>query len=45
MTVIQSGIALNERVVTSNQYRLQSGVHVRDNAGAADTNKAPAKAS
>jgi multidrug efflux system membrane fusion protein len=45
MTVIKSGIALNERVVTSNQYRLQSGVHVRDNAGAADTNKAPAKAS
>ena len=45
MTVIRSGIALNERVVTSNQYRLQSGVHVRDNASAADTNKAPAKAS
>jgi membrane fusion protein, multidrug efflux system len=45
MTVIKGGIALNERVVTSNQYRLQSGVHVRDNASAADTNKAPAKAS
>jgi multidrug efflux system membrane fusion protein len=45
MTVIKSGIALNERVVTSNQYRLQSGVHVRDNASAAETNKAPAKAS
>jgi membrane fusion protein, multidrug efflux system len=54
MTVIKSGIALNERVVTSNQYRLQSGVHVRDNAGAAgaadaadaaDANKASAKAS
>src|SRR6267154_4139352 len=45
LTVIKSGIALNERVVTSNQYRLQSGVHVRDNAGAADPNKAPAKAS
>jgi membrane fusion protein, multidrug efflux system len=45
MTVIKSGIALNERVVTSNQYRLQSGVHVRDNAGAAEPNKAPAKAS
>jgi multidrug efflux system membrane fusion protein len=45
MIVIKSGIALNERVVTSNQYRLQSGVHVRDNASAADTNKAPAKAS
>jgi membrane fusion protein, multidrug efflux system len=45
MTVIKSGIALNERVVTSNQYRLQSGVHVRDNAAAADPNKARAKAS
>jgi multidrug efflux system membrane fusion protein len=45
MTVIKGGIALNERVVTSNQYRLQPGVHVRDNASAADTNKAPAKAS
>jgi multidrug efflux system membrane fusion protein len=45
MTVIKSGIALNERVVTSNQYRLQSGVHVRDNASAAEPNKAPAKAS
>jgi multidrug efflux system membrane fusion protein len=44
-TVIKSGIALNERVVTSNQYRLQSGVHVRDNAAAADPDKAPAKAS
>jgi multidrug efflux system membrane fusion protein len=34
-TVIKKGIALNERVVTSNQYRLQAGVHVRDNAAAA----------
>jgi membrane fusion protein, multidrug efflux system len=34
MTVITKGIALNERVVTSNQYRLQAGVHVRDNAAA-----------
>ena len=32
LTVIKKGIALNERVVTSNQYRLQDGVHVRDNA-------------
>jgi multidrug efflux system membrane fusion protein len=47
MTVITSGIALNERVVTSNQYRLQAGVHVRDNAAnaATDPNKASAKAS
>jgi membrane fusion protein, multidrug efflux system len=34
-TVIKSGIALNERVVTSNQYRLQPGVRVHDNAGTA----------
>jgi membrane fusion protein, multidrug efflux system len=35
VTVIKKGIALNERVVTSNQYRLQAGVHVRDNAATA----------
>jgi multidrug efflux system membrane fusion protein len=29
LTVVRSGLALNERVVTSNQYRLQAGVHVR----------------
>jgi multidrug efflux system membrane fusion protein len=34
LTVIKKGIALNERVVTSNQYRLQAGVHVRENAAA-----------
>ena len=34
LTVIKKGITLNERVVTSNQYRLQAGVHVRDNAAA-----------
>ena len=34
LTVIIKGIALNERVVTSNQYRLQAGVRVRDNAAA-----------
>jgi multidrug efflux system membrane fusion protein len=32
LTVITKGIALNEHVVTSNQYRLQAGVHVRANA-------------
>jgi membrane fusion protein, multidrug efflux system len=32
MTVVNSGLALNERVVTSNQYRLQAGTHVRVNA-------------
>jgi multidrug efflux system membrane fusion protein len=32
MTVVNTGLALNERVVTSNQYRLQPGAHVRANA-------------
>jgi membrane fusion protein, multidrug efflux system len=31
MTVVKTGLALNERVVTTNQYRLQAGVHVRAN--------------
>ena len=39
LTVIKGGIALNERVVTSNQYRLQAGVRVRDNAKVADAGK------
>jgi len=34
MTIIHSGLALDERVVTSNQYRLQAGVHVRTAAAA-----------
>jgi multidrug efflux system membrane fusion protein len=29
LTIVDSGLSLNERVVTSNQYRLQPGVHVR----------------
>jgi multidrug efflux system membrane fusion protein len=46
MTIVRSGLALNERVVTSNQYRLQAGAHVR--AVTAETSartKAAAKAS
>ena len=35
LTVVRSGLALNERVVTSNQYRLQAGAHVRAAAAAA----------
>ena len=35
MTVVDAGLALNERVVTSNQYRLQPGARVRVNATAA----------
>ena len=32
MTVVNSGLTLDERVVTSNQYRLQPGAHVRSNS-------------
>ena len=42
MTVVNSGLALNERVVTSNQYRLQAGAHVR--VSAADASAGGAKA-
>lgn len=31
MTIVTAGLALNERVVISNQYRLQPGAHVRVN--------------
>ena len=34
MTIVTGGLTLHERVVTTNQYRLQAGVHVRS-AGAA----------
>jgi multidrug efflux system membrane fusion protein len=43
LTVVKKGLALNERVVTSNQYRLQSGVHVRPNAGTAQASIDTAK--
>jgi membrane fusion protein, multidrug efflux system len=42
LTIVDSGLALNERVVTSNQYRLQPGVHVR--AAAAQASAAGVKA-
>jgi multidrug efflux system membrane fusion protein len=32
MTVVKAGLSLNERVVTSNQYRLQPGDHIRTEA-------------
>jgi membrane fusion protein, multidrug efflux system len=47
MTVVKEGLALNEQVVTSNQYRLQAGVHVRMAAGeksAGGTQGAPGRA-
>jgi membrane fusion protein, multidrug efflux system len=40
-TIITQGIALNERVVTTNQYRLQAGAHVRNDAPAGPPAKAP----
>jgi membrane fusion protein, multidrug efflux system len=47
MTIVNTGLALNERVVTSNQYRLQAGVHVRAAAAEASASgtKAAGKAS
>jgi multidrug efflux system membrane fusion protein len=41
VTVVKKGLALNERVVTTNQYRLAPGVHVRSATG----DNAAAKAS
>jgi multidrug efflux system membrane fusion protein len=34
LTIVNGGLALDERVVTTNQYRLQAGTHVRVNAAA-----------
>jgi multidrug efflux system membrane fusion protein len=47
VVVINDGLALNERVVTSNQYRLQQGARVRANGAGALTmgNKALSQAS
>ena len=45
LTIVNSGLALDERVVTSNQYRLQAGVHVRTAAASAGEAGAPAKTS
>jgi membrane fusion protein, multidrug efflux system len=42
LTIVKSGLAAGERVVTSNQYRLQAGTHVRSAAEAASVGaKAP----
>jgi membrane fusion protein, multidrug efflux system len=46
LTIVRTGLALNERVVTSNQYRLQAGAHVRAATAEATTRtKAASKAS
>ncbi len=42
ITIVSDGLALNERVVTSNQYRLQAGSHVRLNSS--DASAGPAAA-
>jgi membrane fusion protein, multidrug efflux system len=36
MTIVTGGLTQGERVVTTNQYRLQPGSHVRDAASSAD---------
>jgi multidrug efflux system membrane fusion protein len=43
LTVVTSGLREGERVVTSNQYRLQPGIQVRDRAAAANGMPALAK--
>lgn len=45
VTIIKSGLQPNERVVTSNQYRLQPGAHVRSTETVATNSPAAAKAS
>jgi len=44
LTVVIHGLALGERVVTSNQYRLQSGVRVRSVAAAVSRRGIPPRA-
>jgi len=40
LTVVTDGLAFNERVVTSNQYRLQPGAHIRAATASAATGTA-----
>ena len=35
LSIVTEGLALDEQVVTTNQYRLQAGAHVRNNAAVA----------
>jgi membrane fusion protein, multidrug efflux system len=42
MTVVTGGLVFNERVVTSNQYRLQPGAHIRATTASASTGTATA---
>jgi membrane fusion protein, multidrug efflux system len=45
MTIVSDGLALHERVVTSNQYRLQAGTLVHSTAAAPPAAAAPPSAS
>jgi multidrug efflux system membrane fusion protein len=40
LTIVTDGLALDEQVVTTNQYRLQAGAHVRNNAAVTAAPKA-----
>jgi multidrug efflux system membrane fusion protein len=42
LTVVKDGLTFNERVVTSNQYRLQPGAHIRATTASASTGNAAA---
>jgi len=44
ITIVTAGLAQGERVVTSNQYRLQPGSHVHDSATASSDEAASARA-
>jgi multidrug efflux system membrane fusion protein len=45
LTIVSGGLALHERVVTSNQYRLQAGTLVHSTAAAPAAAAAPRSAS
>jgi multidrug efflux system membrane fusion protein len=44
MTIVKSGLDVGEQVVTSNQYRLQAGVHIQQASAAPADKTAAAKA-
>jgi multidrug efflux system membrane fusion protein len=44
VTIVKSGLDLGEQVVTSNQYRLQSGVHIQEASAAPAGKTVAAKA-
>jgi hypothetical protein len=44
MTIVKSGLDVGEQVVTTNQYRLQAGVHIQEASAAPADKTAAAKA-